>query len=260
MKTFCQNFAQLPKRLNNEAVVVKTLVALAELGCHDADAIAAAKRYILGADLELGNALLVGWALSLLNGFDEDTVKWWMTNVAKANAQNTTDIEQRHLYQTLMHIYVLQSEFGRHLDVDPQFEEICLENWRAHIKKKAYTSQAVLQMFISLRELGLYCFRQDAAFGRRFNISTIMHKDFPQRICIVCVNGFWNARHRQRGPHMWKQNMLKQLGWLIIKIGIDDWDGLKTAKERREFLRSNVAAVLEQRIAKEKKGTILESK
>lgn len=247
MQTLCRNFVLQIPNLKSETLVVRNLASLAQLACHDVEAIEAAKSYIKTHKISLRDACLVGWSLSILNAFDKEMVVWWVNRMDEATEGNTKYSQRRQFYQTLIHIYVLQPELGRYLDVDPNFEKLCAESWKERIRMKAYVSRDLLQIFVTLREMGFYCIREYYTFGSRLCISMALRKGFAVRICVICENGFWNLPNRLRGPQLWKQKILEQLGWVMLNIGVEEWNLLETRAEKHHFIRTRMTVALRRK-------------
>ena len=248
----CRDFVKRYHLFDNAAIAVRYLVALAKLGCRDEEAIRFARDIAIQAPLNLRQVLLVGWSLSMLDAFNEESTKWWIQRVGQANDSNTGLTEKRQFYQTLLHIYVFRPDLGRLLDVDPEFEEICLESWRDRVKERAFTSHGVLQIITTLRELGFYCFRSHFTFGRRLNISIVFHRRFRHKIGIFCEEGFANDRGRLRGPQMWKRRLLEKMDWTLLQVPILEWESLKGRAEKRDYIRDKLIKIMSERIAKAK--------
>ena len=247
--TVCRDFVKRYHLFNHTPIAIRYLVALAKLGCRDEEAIHFARNIVMNAPLTLKHVLLVGWSLSILDAFNEEATKWWIQRVGQANYLNTTLIEKRYFYQTLLHIYVFRPDLGRLLDVDPEFEEVCLESWRQRVKEKAYTSHGVLQIMTTLRELGFYCFRSHFTFGRRLNISIFFHRRYTIQIGIFAEEGFANNRQRLKGPQIWKRQLLEKMNWTLLKVPILEWENLNSRVEKREYLRKKIVEIMSKRIA-----------
>lgn len=233
-------------------LIVEGLMVLGQMGFHHNGILTHLKQHYEDYEFSVGDGIRIGWVLSLLNAFDELTVRWWVKMMESANLQNTTAASQRQFYQTLMHIYVLQSDFCSLLDVDTAFERKCMENWKRHIRQRSYTSRPLLQMFVILRDLGFVCHRSEYVLGWRLSISTFSHNKYSSRFCLMVLKGFDNAKRKLRGGQKWKLKILEHIGWSILLVYEDEWLALSSKELKREFLLQRLKSVIAKRMAIEK--------
>eukprot|EP00210_Caulerpa_lentillifera_P009272 g8837.t1 len=219
-------------------LLVESLLLLGQLGYPHEKMLKHLKTHLYDYMFTLSDSIRIGWVLSMFNAFDEGLVKWWVSRMDKADQTNTTHVEQRQFYQTLMHIYVLQSNYTSLLDLDPKFETICMQNWMKHIKANA--------------ELGFVCHRSEYVLGWRLSISTISHPKFHQRFCLMVPKGFDNFKQRIRGGQKWKMRMLEEIGWTILVIYEDEWMVLTSKEMRHGFVLQRLKSTINKRIAVEK--------
>lgn len=233
-------------------LIVEGLLVLGQTGFQHQGILTHFKKHYEEYEFSQSDAIRIGWVLSMLTAFDESTVRWWVRKMESANVQNTTPASQRQFYQTLMHIYVLQSDFCSLLDVNPRFEKVCMENWKRHIKQRSYTSRPLLQMFVILRDLGFVCHRSEYVLGWRLSISTFSHFKYSSRFCLMVLKGFDNANRKLRGGQKWKLKILEHIGWNVMCVYEDEWLALVSKEMKGEFLLQRLKSVIAKRIAIEK--------
>lgn len=248
LKQFCDTFLRKID-LFDEIGYNVCFCTLAEFGYKDEIILEKLKEIYKNDYMSKASVIQYGWCLSILNAFDVNTVKWYVNEINDVEESDLTEVEKRQIYQCLIHIYVLQPEFSRYLDIDPIFEKSCASIWKRRIRDKAYTKNLVLKAFVSLREMGFLCNRNESVLGGRFSIAAIRHTNLNQRFKLSFDVGFKNDIKRLRGQQRWKNKILEKLGWTILDINDREWVKLQKQEEKREFLRSQIRKLIDKRFA-----------
>lgn len=240
LKAFCVIFARDMEKYGPRAVST-CIVALAHFAYRDLQVLEAIRKYAQSRDFRSSHRLIFdfAWSLSILNGLNEDMVRWILGNTSKV-ASRITSKEKRQFYQFLLSVHVLNPRLVRYLLFPESFENECFKHWKINTEKHQYTYKAILDAFSALRELGFICERNEPSIGNRFMVHTIRHKSLSQVFALEIGGGFHNAPSIIRGSRIWRRRSLQALGFTVLSVDEVEWNRLTTVEMRREYLKRRI--------------------